>query len=403
MGNKDLPSKPFQWKSEVKDRRLKNQTICLSKPLVLWAKGKEEDAFIEPKTGFLLGLEHYNDATTKLSDAKQWNLYLDSFVKHAGSTLGGGKFPEIGTFSLVRQLQVECSQLRVTTATNYSPKFTPIAKRTKLANRKRQPPETPTPLDSAPGGSKARLEYQATPEDKSDKDESDEAESEEQEFAQWAATSTPDHSESSSPDSLSKPFIYPSPAYEAEQAAVEDEQTVNSALVMFLKAVTMHFHVQAHWSLHRQRFVFGERSAKIFEARVDGYLRSGADNQVKAIIEVKPFSRKADSQGIRMQEGAQMAAWICSYPDHNPKPKQTFRRLLISQDRHEVYLTVARYNTEYINYITNKEDSGKDFLRMTEYGPYSTMERSAVKRLGHILLAFALQECSSPPSASSSY
>lgn len=74
--------------------------------------------------------------------------------------------------------------------------------------------------------------------------------------------------------------------------------------------------------------------------------------------------------------------------------KKYLRRLLISQDRHEVYLTVDEYNAEYIDYITRKEaELGKTFLYMTEYGPYNIGDSSEIYRLGRVILAFALQEC----------
>ncbi|KAJ5517324.1 hypothetical protein N7527_008884 [Penicillium freii] len=62
-----------------------------------------------------------------------------------------------------------------------------------------------------------------------------------------------------------------------------------------------------------------------------------------AIVEVKPFPRDTDpNDSIRMQESAQMAAWICQHP---PTPAELtsgskFSRLLVSQDRHHIYLTL---------------------------------------------------------------
>ncbi|KAI1177955.1 hypothetical protein F4777DRAFT_539861 [Nemania sp. FL0916] len=53
---------------------------------------------------------------------------------------------------------------------------------------------------------------------------------------------------------------------------------------------------------------------KVYEARVDGYLRRRADGEPLAIVEVKPFNRKAKHTEIRMQESAQMAARVCQHP-----------------------------------------------------------------------------------------
>ena len=69
------------------------------------------------------------------------------------------------------------------------------------------------------------------------------------------------------------------------------------------------------------------------------------------------------------------------------------RRLLISQDRHEIYVIVARYGTKYMDYVTRNADPGNEFLEMTEYGAYDTRTRDAMEELGILILAFVLQEC----------
>ncbi|KAH9884034.1 hypothetical protein F4778DRAFT_800536 [Xylariomycetidae sp. FL2044] len=95
---------------------------------------------------------------------------------------------------------------------------------------------------------------------------------------------------------------------------VSDEQIVNTALILYLNAISIHCEkVKADWTLHRKRFIVESNDAKVYEARVDGYLRS-RDNDVKAIVEVKPCIRSENEVAIRMQETAQMAAWICSNP-----------------------------------------------------------------------------------------
>lgn len=86
-----------------------------------------------------------------------------------------------------------------------------------------------------------------------------------------------------------------------------DEQIVNTALIDFLEAITIHLPCPAHWSLHRKAF-----RIQGFEARVDGYLAQGGTGHIKAIIEVKAAlrNRQGELSRVRMQEGAQMAAWI---------------------------------------------------------------------------------------------
>ncbi|KAI1825764.1 hypothetical protein F4861DRAFT_164941 [Xylaria intraflava] len=91
----------------------------------------------------------------------------------------------------------------------------------------------------------------------------------------------------------------------------------------------------------------------MYEARVDGYLRS-TSNEVKAIVEVKPCVRSAKREKIQMQEAAQMAAWICNDPPDvgtMRNQKKTRRRLLVSQDCHEIYITIAEFDADYVDYI----------------------------------------------------
>lgn len=325
MSIQELPYIPFDWKRALIDRHLEPQSIYdfISSSAskidfdqflllqVLWTKGKSQDDLIEPKPNFLLKRKHYESAKTELSVAKHWVSYLNSFRTHRPDQLTNGAFPELGTFSLVRQLQVECGQLREVEATNSSSKFTPVASRTRHSIRSRaEPPASPTPgpkeptTDSKVIGAGSKDSDPETPMRK-------------------LTLESPESARFGSQSSEGFSFVSPAPV-DAGLSAVEDEQIVNTALVIFLRALTMHFKVQAHWSLKRQRFVFGEKGDKVFEARVDGCLRSSR-NQVKAIIEVKPFLRETDPSAIRMQESAQMAAWICNYPDEKPQKNQSFR------------------------------------------------------------------------------
>ena len=89
---------------------------------------------------------------------------------------------------------------------------------------------------------------------------------------------------------------------------------MNAALVLFLNTITMYFEVDSDWTLHRKPFKLGVDGGKLFEARFDGYLRSRESDQITAILEVKPAIRAKQPLKIRMQESAQMAAWISNYP-----------------------------------------------------------------------------------------
>jgi len=102
-----------------------------------------------------------------------------------------------------------------------------------------------------------------------------------------------------------------------EYPPTKDEQIVNRALVYFLEAVTMRHVENADWDIERMAFKLADKKDKGYEARVDGLLRRPSDGRVLAILEVKPCVRLHRKVDIRMQESAQMAAWISSDPDNS--------------------------------------------------------------------------------------
>ena len=96
---------------------------------------------------------------------------------------------------------------------------------------------------------------------------------------------------------------------------------MNVALVLSLNAVTVHFVPNADWSFERKAFQIGNKKSGMgFEARVDGFLSRLSDDQVMAILEVKPCVWVRQSTNIRMQESAQMPAWISHFPDNCTSP-----------------------------------------------------------------------------------
>ncbi|PYI16906.1 hypothetical protein BO99DRAFT_339058, partial [Aspergillus violaceofuscus CBS 115571] len=86
----------------------------------------------------------------------------------------------------------------------------------------------------------------------------------------------------------------------------KDEQIVNTALIVFLNALTIHTELTSTWTLHRRAFTAKFREAQ-FEARTDGYLHD-REGKPSVIIDVKPVSRSGNPAVIQMQESAQMVA-----------------------------------------------------------------------------------------------
>jgi hypothetical protein len=178
-----------------------------------------------------------------------------------------------------------------------------------------------------------------------------------------------------------------------------DETYVNVALLLFLQAITKElpgpFRL-LHWAAPRIPLkLTGSDKKTLMEARVDGYLcRSDEmarfDNVPLAICEAKPFVRSAGETSTQRQEAAEMACWICQdrgekqatlqssasgkkryeiitgWPQRRPiRPHSSrpasegkfandetlSRRLMISQDRHEIYIIIGEYGKKYEDYI----------------------------------------------------
>jgi len=280
-----------------------------------------DSSLLEPKY-YQQAREMLDEVKNKGKDTDYWGLYLKSF--DGQSNLEGPNFPKLGTFSLVRDFQLQCHRIRATNLTSLKLEFTPISHRTRSAFDKKKPEEESPSAgrvgrqgglnrkDITQGMEKMTL---GTPESSTSNPDNSTADTD---------NSTSDLEDSISEASAGRHYVHG--ASGADLQTVEDEQIVNTALILFLKAMTMHFDLQAHWSLHRRAFKLGQSGNEVYEARVDGYLCSG-DNKVKAILEVKRFRRAEDLNAIRMQESAQMAAWISSYPDEGRKPKQEFRQV----------------------------------------------------------------------------
>lgn len=67
--------------------------------------------------------------------------------------------------------------------------------------------------------------------------------------------------------------------------------------------------------------------------------------------------------------------------------KHVSHRLIISQDRHEIYISVAEYGNDYIDYLQTGQTHNDPFLVMHQYGPWDTLDPDAMDNLGPIILA----------------
>ncbi|KAH8777857.1 hypothetical protein F5883DRAFT_409148 [Diaporthe sp. PMI_573] len=186
-----------------------------------------------------------------------------------------------------------------------------------------------------------------------------------------------------------------------QNPATADETYVNTALLLLLQtgdspdplAIALS---QARglryldWLADRLPLSLVDRSSKatsakkLMEARVDGYLcrrdfvqDSNNDKGFHprfnkyplAILEAKPFTRLSALSAIRWQESAEIASWVSGLDDAyegvgllQSSTSGRKRRLLISQDRHELWIIIAEYGDKWKHYIRgNKTKRPTDF------------------------------------------
>ncbi|KAJ5509648.1 hypothetical protein N7527_011791 [Penicillium freii] len=165
----------------------------------------------------------------------------------------------------------------------------------------------------------------------------------------------------------------------------KDEKIVNNALLLFLRTLLAYqSELKCHWAADRSPFskaTFGDNSMM---ACTDGYLE--ANGEVFAIVEVKPHIRDPVKRPeVLWQETGKMIAWIM-HDDKHKRKCQLRRRLLVSQDNHEVYLTIADYDNRYLAYLNNGDASCDQSLKMQTYGPWSIAHPSHMEDLAMIIL-----------------
>ena len=68
-----------------------------------------------------------------------------------------------------------------------------------------------------------------------------------------------------------------------------------------------------------------------------------------------------------------------------------YRRLIISQDKDDIYMTFAEFDAAYTKYITTGQaDDDEPFLKMYEFGPYNTNNPRHMRAVAIHTLAFVL-------------
>ncbi|KXG51572.1 uncharacterized protein PGRI_089650 [Penicillium griseofulvum] len=374
---------------------------------VLWVKNEANElSDLSKLSKWNIPQQNIEAARKHLKALPNWVQYISTISKNLSWHQEKG-FSSLGTFSLVRLYQLNSKSLDISQRL-FIPKleFSPMRTRSHglagSAQARDGNPVTPT-----------RSKKKATASD----------------YSSLVDEATADFEgihidDDESPESLLhiSPFSPPTGDLGPAFKSISDEQIVNTALLLYLQALLINIcEIGADWTPERRALVVKKKDGqKVYEARVDGFLRYQHDENspIMAIVEVKPSIREQtlETDAIRMQEGAQMAAWISQHP---PTPSELtpggiFSRLLVSQDRHQIYLTFAEFDTDYVHYICDTTSSPKlstplgkkpstppsqipppklSFLKMNEYGPFDIGIESHMSSLGQIVLAFSCRAC----------
>jgi hypothetical protein len=312
-----LPATAAEWHKEVADADVEDLSIFDLHAYdsgsnitniqflllrVLWLK-EDQNVFSRTAQSWISQHE-YEKAKRLLKANRYWQLYLESF-KQTAAELSGKPLPDLGTFSLVRDCQCAVETIENDDSSE-SLKFSPIAHRTRgraALMTSLQAPSTPTPIRTV--ADRPQPDPYLTPVMHKITDKMKDL------TKGFGASGSLESSAAMKSDILSP---YSPIGLEAATwfPPAKDEEIVNSALVLFLKAVTVHFVGNADWSFQRKAFHVAEKGEKRFEARVDGVLIRRSDHRIMAILEAKPFVRGKGEAAIQQQEAAEMAASISS-------------------------------------------------------------------------------------------
>ncbi|CAG8885914.1 unnamed protein product [Penicillium egyptiacum] len=167
-----------------------------------------------------------------------------------------------------------------------------------------------------------------------------------------------------------------------ELKSISDEQIVNMALLLYLQALLVNTcGIGADWTPERRALIVKNKERqKVYEARVDGFLRYQRDesNPIMAIVEVKPCIHPKDPSSDPPNAGGRSDSCV-----DLPAPPAT----LSAYSRSEIQASIPKQSAP----LGKKPSTASNFLTMHEYGPFDTGKDNHVDSLGQILLAFSIR------------
>ncbi|KAH8812178.1 hypothetical protein F5884DRAFT_304549 [Xylogone sp. PMI_703] len=87
-----------------------------------------------------------------------------------------------------------------------------------------------------------------------------------------------------------------------------------------------------------------------------------------------------------------MVAWI-RHDDQTGICRRPKRRIMVSQDLDQVWVTFGEYDRAYLQYLRGAARDGDDqsFLTMHEYGPWDVRDENAMRNLGPLIHAIVMR------------
>lgn len=328
---------------------------------ILWVK-KTAPALSSEYSQWEISKSQIDVARNHLRKVVGWEQYKSTFINDLAWHQQEG-FLSLGTFSLVRLYQLNSRSIE--TRDEFIPKleFSPRKTRSQ-AKASDGIPVTPTRSKKTAGNvsspfSDAEPDLdRLTIDDDDDEDEDDD--------------------DGKRPHNVlyMSPLSPPSSDLAHTLKSISDEQIINMALLLYLQALLINIRgIGADWTPERRALIVKKKDGqKVYEARVDGFLRYQSDksNPIMAIVEVKPCIRdiNPNSEPSECKRALRWLRGFASTPHHplswlqDGHSRESFEkikemdqltiynsRLLVSQDRENIYLTFAKFNSSYVHYI----------------------------------------------------
>ncbi|PWY91581.1 hypothetical protein BO94DRAFT_584191 [Aspergillus sclerotioniger CBS 115572] len=114
---------------------------------------------------------------------------------------------------------------------------------------------------------------------------------------------------------------------------------------------------------------------------------SKSELDTMAIVEVKKRIRDRASQQILMQEACEVCGWLMKTSADMTIFNGHF--LLVSQNRHEIYITFAQYKRSLEDYL-NRGIQTDEFLVMETYGPWFAEDAESLRHFAQVIVTAVL-------------